>query len=114
MMGATDIPFWLALSVAFLVLSGGALTLLGSIGLLRLQDFYERVHAPTLAATLGIGFVLLGSMLFFSVQEGRFVLHEILIGVFVIMTTPVTLMVLARAALYRDRRSGDPGVPPPR
>jgi multicomponent K+:H+ antiporter subunit G len=40
------------------------------------------------------------------------VLHELLITVFVVVTTPVTLMVLTRAALYRDRRDGDAEVPP--
>lgn len=111
-MNGAEIPLWLALPVSVMLLAGAALTLTGSIGLLRLRGFYERVHAPTLATTLGIGCVLLGSMLFFSVQQGRFVLHEILIGLFISMTTPVTLMVLARAALYRDRREGDPEVPP--
>ncbi|EHJ58348.1 monovalent cation/proton antiporter, MnhG/PhaG subunit [Novosphingobium pentaromativorans US6-1] len=37
--------------------------------------------------------------------------HEILIGIFVTLTTPVTLMLLARAALYRDRRAGETDVP---
>ena len=39
-------------------------------------------------------------------------LHEVLIAVFMVVTTPVTLMLLARAALYRDRREGSAGVPP--
>lgn len=111
-MNGEDAPLWLVLPVSLLVLSGAAMTLLGSVGLLRLRRFYERVHAPTLATTLGIGSVLIASMLYFSVQQSRFVLHELLITVFVVVTTPVTLMVLTRAALYRDRREGDPEVPP--
>jgi len=113
-MNGQAIPLWLALPVAVLLLAGAGLTLAGSIGLLRLRRFYDRLHAPALAATLGIGCVLIASMLFFSVQQGRFVLHEILIGLFFVVTTPVTLMVLARAALYRDRREGNPEVPPGR
>jgi multicomponent K+:H+ antiporter subunit G len=50
-------------------------------------------------------------MLFFSMIEGRPVLHELLIAVFVTVTTPVTLMLLARAALYRDRMEKNPEVP---
>jgi multicomponent K+:H+ antiporter subunit G len=111
-MNAGDAPLWLVLPVALLILAGAAMTLVGSIGLLRLRRFYERVHAPTLATTLGIGSVLIASMLYFSVQQSRLVLHELLITVFVVVTTPVTLMVLTRAALYRDRREGDPDVPP--
>ena len=68
---------------------------------------------PTLGTTLGIGCVLLASMLFFSVLQTRPVLHEMLIAVFMVITTPVTLMLLARAALYRDRREGGSEVPHP-
>ena len=43
-----------------------------------LQGFYQRVHGPTLGATLGTGGILLGSMVCFSALEGRPVLHEVL------------------------------------
>ena len=110
---AADLPLWAALAVAPLLLAGAGLALVGSIGLLRLRSFYERVHAPTLGTTLGIGCILLASMLFFSVLQTRFVLHEILIAALTVVTTPVTLMLLARAALQRDRREGDGAMPPP-
>ncbi|MBR0651217.1 cation:proton antiporter [Roseomonas terrae] len=109
---AADLPLWAALPVAALVLLGAGLALVGSIGLLKLRSFYDRIHAPTLGTTLGIGCVLLASMLFFSVLQTRFVLHEILITAFMVVTTPVTLMLLARAALYRDRQEGSAEVPP--
>ena len=109
---AADLPLWGALPVALLLLLGAALELTGSIGLLRLRGFYERVHAPTLGTTLGIDCVLLASMLFFSVLRSRFVLHEVLITVLMVITTPVTLMLPARAALHRDRREGSGEVPP--
>jgi multicomponent K+:H+ antiporter subunit G len=111
---AAEIPLWAAVPVSLLLLLGAGLGLTGSIGLLRLRSFYERVHAPTLGTTLGIGCILLASMLFFSVTQGRPVLHEVLITVFMVVTTPVTLMLLARAALHRDRAEGDPAVPPSR
>ena len=53
------------------------------------------------------GLVLAGSMLYFTALESRLVLHEILIAVFMMLTTPVTYMLLGRAALHRDRRSGE-------
>ena len=112
MTDAGDLPLWVALPVALLLVLGAGLALTGSIGLVRLRSFYDRVHAPTLGTTLGIGCVLLASMLFFSVSQTRFVLHEILIAAFMVVTTPVTLMLLARAALYRDRREGSTEVPP--
>ena len=109
---APDLPAWAALLTALLLLIGAGLTLTGSLGLLRLRSFYERVHAPTLGTTLGIGSVLTASMLFFSVLQTRLVLHEVLIAAFMTVTTPVTLTLLARAALYRDRREGNEDVPP--
>jgi multicomponent K+:H+ antiporter subunit G len=94
------------LATSLLVLAGALLAFVGSIGLVRLKSFYERVHPPTMATPLGTGLVLLGSMLYFSALEGRPVLHEILIGVFITLTTPVTYMLLVRAALHRDRAEG--------
>jgi multicomponent K+:H+ antiporter subunit G len=57
--------------------------------------------------------ILLGSMLYFSVTQKRLAVHEALIFFFVSVTTPATLVLLARAALYRDRSENNPGVPPP-
>jgi multicomponent K+:H+ antiporter subunit G len=90
-------------AAAVLVLLGALLAFSGSFGLLRLKTFYERVHPPTMGTTLGVGLVLIGSMLHFSALESRPVLHEILIGVFMTLGTPVTYMLLVRAALHRDR-----------
>lgn len=112
MSAAAEVPLWVAVLTSALVLAGSAITLLGSVGLLRLGSFYGRVHAPTLGATLGMTCILVGSSLFFSVQEGRLVIREILIAVFVTLTTPVALMLLVRAAVYRDRMEGNPEVPP--
>ncbi|MBX3536813.1 MAG: monovalent cation/H(+) antiporter subunit G [Chelatococcus sp.] len=97
------LPAWAALLTAFLVLLGSALALTGNIGLLRFGSFYERVHAPTLGATLGMASILVASIVCFSALQTRPVVHEILIGVFVTITTPVTLMLLVQATLYRDR-----------
>ncbi len=101
-----DLPGWAALLTSALILLGSALTLIGSFGLLRMKSFYERVHAPTLGATLGMASILAASMIYFSVSETRPVVHEILIGIFVTVTTPVTLLLLVQATLYRDRLEG--------
>jgi multicomponent K+:H+ antiporter subunit G len=100
---AAELSPFVALLTALLVLLGAALALIGSLGLLRLKSFYDRVHAPTMGATLGTGFVLIASMVLFTALESRPVLHEVLIGVFMTLTTPVTFMLLVRAALYRDQ-----------
>lgn len=101
-----DLPPWAALLTALLVVFGAGLTLIGSFGLLGLKSFYQRCHAPTLGTTLGAVSILLASMLCFSVLESRPVLHEVLIIVFITITTPITLVLLVRAALFRDRRAG--------
>jgi multicomponent K+:H+ antiporter subunit G len=106
MSSTADLPVWAALLVALFLVIGSVLTLIGAIGAVRLKSFYERVHAPTLGTTGGMAGVLIASMIFFSVTEGRPVLQEMLIAAFVIVTTPATLMLLVRAALYRDRSEG--------
>ncbi|HET9818696.1 MAG TPA: monovalent cation/H(+) antiporter subunit G [Rhodanobacteraceae bacterium] len=105
------VPPWVALATGLLVLAGALLTCIGSVGLLRLDTFYRRVHAPTLGTTLGMYLVLAGTIAFFWAGEGRPALHVILIGVCVTVTTPISLMLLARAALERDRRAGTAGIP---
>lgn len=112
MIHATELPAWAALLTAILVVLGAGLTLVGAIGTLRFRSFFERVHAPTLGTSWGAGAILLASVVCFSALGSRPVVHEILIGIFVTVTTPVTLMLLARAAIYRDRTEGNGGVPP--
>ena len=107
MIHAATLPPLLVAMVALLVLTGAVLALIGSVGLLRLNTFYERIHPPTMGTTLGLGFTLVASMLLFSALESRPVLHEIAIGVFMVVTTPVTFMLLVRAALHRDRAEAD-------
>jgi multicomponent K+:H+ antiporter subunit G len=113
MTGAADIPAWAALLTATLVLVGAALTFIGSLGLVRLKSFYARVHAPTLGTTLGTGCIALASMVYFSALQTRPVLHELLIVLFVAVTTPVSLMILVHAALLRGSSENLEGVPRP-
>lgn len=105
------LPLWASIVVAGLLLLGASLAFIGSVGLLSFRSFYKRVHAPTLGTTLGAFFVLAGSITYFSVTQSRPVLHELLIGIFLSLTTPITLMLLVRAALYRDREEGSTEVP---
>jgi len=112
MIQAPDLPAWAALIIAFLVLAGAAVTLVGSLGLLRMRTFYQRLHPPTMGSTLGLALIVAASIVCFSVLRSRLSVHELLIGIFVTLTTPVTFMLLARAALYRDRSEKVEDVPP--
>jgi len=82
----------------FLILGAG-FALVGSIGLARLPDFYTRLHGPTKATTLGLGGLLIASMLYFS-SRGDVSLHELLVTMFLFMTAPVSAHLLAKAALH--------------
>ncbi|MCE6951096.1 monovalent cation/H(+) antiporter subunit G [Cereibacter sphaeroides] len=111
MSAAETLPLWLAAPVAVLLVLGSTLTLLGTVGLVQLRSFYDRLHAPTLGTSWGTAGIILASMLLFSWGQARPVVHEIVIGAFVMLTTPVTLMLLGRAALHRDRAETSPDVP---
>ncbi|HWK01656.1 MAG TPA: monovalent cation/H(+) antiporter subunit G [Xanthobacteraceae bacterium] len=106
-MSSGEIPFWAEILASVLLVSGAAITLIGTCGLLRLKTFYDRVHAPTLGTTLGTVFVVAASMIYFLALGNRFVLHELLIVIFVTVTTPITLLVLVRAAQFRDEFEGE-------
>ena len=99
MSGVAELPGWAAVPVALLLLLGAGLGLTGSIGLLRLRSFYERVHAPTLATTLGIGCILLASILHRSIHGSGLHPREILITVFLFITAPISAHLMAKAAL---------------
>jgi multicomponent K+:H+ antiporter subunit G len=97
-----EAPTLAAILTSVFLVVGAAITLIGSLGLLRFRGFYQRVHAPTLGTTLGVICLAIASMIYFSALGTRPVLHELLIIVFVLATTPITLMILVRAALFRD------------
>ncbi len=75
------------------------------------QDLYERIHAPTIGSSFGAGGILIASIIFFSILQSKPILHEVLIAVFVIVTTPVTLMLLSRAVIHRDRTQDSKELP---
>lgn len=104
---AGEIPALPAILTVVLLVSGAVVTLIGSFGLLRLPSFYERVHAPTLGTTLGTACIVSASIIYFSALGNRLVLHELLIIVLVTVTTPISLMVLVRAARLRDGAEDD-------
>jgi multicomponent K+:H+ antiporter subunit G len=102
-----EVPVVSGTLTAVLLIGGAVMALTGSLGLLRLRSFQERIHAPTLGTTLGTACVALASIVYFSTLESRFVLHELLIIVFVTVTTPISLMVLVRAAVLREQSESE-------
>lgn|GEM_PF-35115 len=108
-----SLPFNLLveLLVAALIVIGALFTALGSFGLLRLRDFYSRLHGPTKATTLGVGSLLIASSVYFSRLGDGLSLHEVLVAVFLFITAPVGAHLMAKAALHLRVR-GQTGLPP--
>ena len=102
-MSTIDLPAWAAVPASILLIIGGSLALIGSIGLLKLPSFYMRMHSPSMGNTLGAGCILLASMLVSSALLQRPVIHEVLITLFMVMTAPVSAMLIMRGAIYRTR-----------
>ena len=106
-----NIPAWPEVAVALLLLASGVVVLVAAAGLVRLPDFFARMHAPALASTLAAWIVSFASILHFSARGAGLSLHVWLIIIVLSITAPVTTMVLARAALFRWHTSGG-GAPP--
>jgi multicomponent K+:H+ antiporter subunit G len=112
--------------LSLLILLGAGFTFVGSLGLVRMQDFYMRLHGPTKATTLGVGSLLIASAIFFSHHEAGLSLHEVLVTLFLFITAPVGAHLMAKAALHLhlqslarlppdellDGRPGEPELPP--
>ena len=104
-MTAANLPFWAELLVSLLMVGGALLALIGSLGLLRLKEFYARIHAPTLGATMGCACLVAATLLYFFVADGHLVGRAILISLFVVITAPLSAMLLIKVGIYRGRRS---------
>jgi multicomponent K+:H+ antiporter subunit G len=91
-----------------LLLGSAALSLVAALGLLRLPDFFQRMHAPALATTLGTWCAALASIVHFWVSD--FGLRSTVVVILLGLTAPVTTVLLARATLFR-RRTSEGAVP---
>jgi multicomponent K+:H+ antiporter subunit G len=99
---------WVVIPAALLLVLGGLLTVIGSLGLVRLGEFFQRMHGPSMGTTLGAGSVLIASILISTALADRPIVHELLITVFIVTTAPMTAMLLMRAAVHRGSARSDP------
>jgi multicomponent K+:H+ antiporter subunit G len=102
-----NLPLWVEIATAALLLTSSLFALTGAIGLVRLKDYFQRMHPPALASTLGAWCVALASILYFSALKQGPILHAWLIPILLSITVPVTTLLLARAALFRKRTAGE-------
>jgi multicomponent K+:H+ antiporter subunit G len=98
-MTVAELPRWIEVLISALLIFGGLAAVLGSLGLVRFRTFFTRLHAPTKTSTLGVGGVLLGSMIYLSWISEMAVIHQALIAVFVFMTAPISAHQMAKAML---------------
>lgn len=106
------VPLWVEAVTALLLVASGLFSLTGAVGLVRLKDFFRRMHPATLAYTLGAWCVALASIVFFSAFNAALSLHVWVIIILLSITAPVTTVLLARVDLFRRRLAGE-DVPPP-
>ncbi|VVP37593.1 hypothetical protein PS838_04670 [Pseudomonas fluorescens] len=102
-----ELSLWVEIPVAILLVLASLFALIGAVGLLRMKDYFQRMHPPALASTLGAWCAALASIIYFSALKSAPVLHAWLIPVLLAITVPVTTLLLARAALFRKRMAGD-------
>ncbi|MBN2739846.1 MAG: Na+/H+ antiporter subunit G [Rhodobacteraceae bacterium] len=88
--------------ISALLVIGGIFGFVGSLGLVKLPDPMTRLHAPTKAATLGVGSILIASMIWFAVKQDHLSLHELMVTVFIFLTAPVTAHFISKANIFRD------------
>lgn len=89
-------------SAVFIVI-GGVFLFVGSFGLAKLPDTMRRLHAPTKATTLGIGSLLIASMIYFMALRQSAGIHELLITLFLFLAAPVSAIMIAKAHIFRHR-----------
>jgi multicomponent K+:H+ antiporter subunit G len=103
----SQMPLLLELVITLFMVAGAIVALIGSIGLARLKDFYMRLHGPTKASTLGVGCILVASLMYFSYLKGALSVQEALITLFLFVTAPVSAHMMAKAALHRKLKCCD-------
>ena len=91
---AIDVLSWLCL------VSGGIFAVIGGVGLIRMPDFFTRMHAASVTDTLGVALLLIGLIL----QAGFTLIAAklVLLGVLIFFASPTATHALAKAALARD------------
>lgn len=107
------LPLWAEWTLAVLLVISGISALLAAWGVLRLKDFFQRMHPPALGFTAASWSAALASAIYFSIVQEGLSLRSWIIVVVLSITVPITTVLLARAAMFRRRQQADPAMPPP-
>lgn len=88
------------IATALCLLIGSGFVAVGAIGLVRFNDSMTRLHAPTKVGTVGIGMLLLASLIH-SYGLGETSIHEVLIMAFLFVTAPISAHFVAKVNIHR-------------
>ena len=108
------LPLCVEWTVSVLLVLSGLFTLAAAVGIVRFQNFFQRMHPPALAFSFSSWCVTLATVLYFSARKEHLALHAWLIIILLSITVPVTTILLARTELFRRRTHGAPAadIPP--
>jgi multicomponent K+:H+ antiporter subunit G len=106
-------PLWVQWLAAALIVIGSLFALAAALGLAVLRDGFQRLHPPALVSTCGAWCMSGAALAYFSALEHSPALYVWLIPILLAITVPISTLLIARAALFRQRQACDPGVPPP-
>lgn len=98
-------------ALAALLAVGCFFVLVGSFGLVKLSEFFKRLHGPTKATTLGVGCLLVASIAWHALRGEGLGMRELLITLFLFITAPVSAHLMARAALSLSPEQRPPQPP---
>ena len=101
-----ELPLWVELSVAALLVLSGLFTLSAAIGVVRFKTFFQRMHPPALASTLGTWSACAACIAWFSALASAPLVHAWVIPILLCISVPITTLLLSRAALLRLRDAG--------
>lgn len=101
---------FIELIIAFFLVVAGVFGLVGSFGMIKLRETMQRLHAPTKATTLGVGGVLIASMLYFLLVKGSFSFHELMITLFLFLTAPISAHFIAKT--FMQAKVDEEDLPP--
>lgn len=97
-------------AVTFWLVIGAIFTLVGAIGLLKFNNSMTRLHAPTKVGTIGVGALLLASIIYNGVFEGG-AIQELLIMAFLFVTAPISANFIAKVNMHRRDCAVPPALP---
>lgn len=89
------------IAVCLLLVISGVFGLVGSFGLVKLDQTMKRLHAPTKATTVGVGMALIASVIYYWLSDQMLSWHELLITAFLFVTAPITALFLSKAHIHR-------------